>query len=850
MAQPSDQPPLPRPEEGSTGRWKAFEAARTFAQCLALKNQKAWEAWCKSGQRPADVPASPHRIYKAQWQGWADFLGNGGQRQRRLLKSGDARPFVDARSYVHSLGLKSQRAYFTWAKSTGRPADIPSNPRLTYGAAWTDWSDWLGIFSKASARPFAEARAYARSLGLQTREQWKAHTLSTTMPPDIPVNPDSCYRDRGWTGWGDWLGFTGEWNRLSVLSFLTSIKPVVQDLLPVELFSILSHNGLLNVRRQNRNARAIREIERLGRTRDKESVFQQLARMLQPSPEEQLATSEPGDELDDVRIEDIPLESALPQLPSLASLKAIDHLVESGVTRDEEVLNFLVDNRVALLWQQVLDGDAECRPERLTAETGGEYFRRTRERFLEQYEGAMNLPIPAGYAFARDGNILEPNAMQRLVAYRLLKERHLGNWSGVGAGKTISAVLASRVLDARLTVIVAANATLQSWAKVICQVFPDSVVRVKERAPLGIDPDRHTYLVMNFESFQQTWSADFVRDLTAGHQIDFIVLDEIQFVKQRWEEKAVAEEQWNRRRVVRVLLVEGAAARNPELRVLGMSATPVLSSLYEARSLLEMITNSSHEDLATTPTVMNAIRVHHRLIRHGLRYRPQYPMTIDTSCPVIDGQACVPLLRQVKAGAVLALEQTVLLAKLPHLKPLLRKGTLVYSHFVEQMVEPVAETVRRAGFTVGKYTGEDKEGLEAFLKGEVDVLIGSAPVGTGVDGLQYVCNRLIFVSLPWTRAEYDQIVGRLHRQGSVFHKVEVVVPRVVLGEESGECWSWDAQRLQVIQYKKTLADAAVDGVVPEGRKLPTQEEMQRHSLAALHEWIARVAPDPAAGSVE
>lgn len=172
--------------------------------------------------------------------------------------------------------------------------------------------------------------------------------------------------------------------------------------------------------------------------------------------------------------------------------------------------------------------------------------------------------------------------------------------------------------------------------------------------------------------------------------------------------------------------------------------------------------------------------------------------------------------------------------------PYLRHGTLIYTYFVEGMVQPLAETVQNAGFKVGHYTGKDKTGLPLFLDKKVDVLIGSSPVGTGVDGLQYVCNRLIVISLPWTRAEYDQIVGRLHRQGSVFDRVEVVIPQVVLQDEVGGFWSWDDQRLQVIRYKKTLADAALDGVIPQGRRMPSQDEMQRHSVSALQEWIAKM----------
>jgi hypothetical protein len=47
-------------------------------------------------------------------------------------------------------------------------------------------------------------------------------------------------------------------------------------------------------------------------------------------------------------------------------------------------------------------------------------------------------------------------------------------------------------------------------------------------------------------------------------------------------------------------------------------------------------------------------------------------------------------------------------------------------------------------------------------------------------------------------------------------------------------WSWDRQRLARIPYKKTLADAAIDGVVPQA-KLASPEEARR----ALAAWIER-----------
>ena len=87
------------------------------------------------------------------------------------------------------------------------------------------------------------------------------------------------------------------------------------------------------------------------------------------------------------------------------------------------------------------------------------YGSRVRDRFLDQFDGASTLPIPEGYSFRKKDNDepLPPNLMQRLIAYRIARDRRVGNWSGTGAGKTLGAILASRALGAKLTVVVALN---------------------------------------------------------------------------------------------------------------------------------------------------------------------------------------------------------------------------------------------------------------------------------------------------------------------------------------------------------------------------------------------------------
>ena len=117
---------------------------------------------------------------------------------------------------------------------------------------------------------------------------------------------------------------------------------------------------------------------------------------------------------------------------------------------------------------------------------------------------------------------------------------------------------------------------------------------------------------------------------------------------------------------------------------------------------------------------------------------------------------------------------------------------------------------------------------------QVDVLIGSSAIGTGVDGLQHVCAQLIFATLPWTAALYQQVVGRVHRQGQKADAIHVVIPSTS-AKVSGARWSWCSLRLDRIKFKRSLADAAVDGVVPSGRLVSPAQ-----AVAAASAWLSRL----------
>jgi hypothetical protein len=117
------------------------------------------------------------------------------------------RPFEEARAFVRSLGLKNKTEWATWATNAVRPDDIPATPSEVYNdKGWISWGDWLGTKNRRGGfRQFQEARKFARNLGLNSVAEWTAWIKSDARPHDIPADPAKAYKDNGWAGWRDWL---------------------------------------------------------------------------------------------------------------------------------------------------------------------------------------------------------------------------------------------------------------------------------------------------------------------------------------------------------------------------------------------------------------------------------------------------------------------------------------------------------------------------------------------------------------------------------------------------------------------------------------------------------------------
>lgn len=197
--------------------------------------------------------------------------------------------------------------------------------------------------------------------------------------------------------------------------------------------------------------------------------------------------------------------------------------------------------------------------------------------------------------FTVEGVPAQPNLMQQRIAYVVGTDRAVCNFSGTGAGKTLSAILASRVIQAELTVILTANSTLVGWQEAIHGAFHGCHVAFTVDALALAPHGAPRYLILNYEKFQVA-GAESMADALVSLKPDFVVLDEIQFNKERKGVRTSA-----RRRVLHDMV-----QRIPTTGILAMTATPVINDLHELKALMETSLRRRLE-MGTQPTQENAL---------------------------------------------------------------------------------------------------------------------------------------------------------------------------------------------------------------------------------------------------
>ena len=495
---------------------------------------------------------------------------------------------------------------------------------------------------------------------------------------------------------------------------------------------------------------------------------------------------------------------------------------------DPEKLKFFENSTIRKYWKEAFKiNDATHIADfiKKKANTDNVFTKAYCKRFLDDYDGTMEILklIPSNYSFKdfKTKKIAYPRLMQLYFTNKIRKNPFYLNLSGTGSGKTLSAVLASRILDCKVTLVVCPNDVVEQWGGNpekgkngdIKDIFPDSVVYTKNDVfTAKLDSKKHQYLVLNWEKFQIDSLVEKLSELVKT-KVDLIVLDEIQFVKIRGNISS-------KRRDTLKAVTDEIKARNPKVKVVGLSATPVINELSEGRSLLNLITGWEYDDtnLKVNPNVGNAVALYEKFANISVREKPEYGIFENRQFVDVDGDWPPGYESRELIANPLQAEEILTQIRLPKILELIDGPTIIYTEYVgssddnrtRRIIDILKHAVEDAGHSVAIYTGEDHTGKDLFINGMRDVLIASRPIAVGVNGLQWRTNRLIINTLPWTNANYQQLIGRLIRYGQKNEKVDVFIIRASLNG-----WRYDEQfKWARILVKKTIAECAVDGIIP------------------------------------
>jgi len=841
-----------------------YQDVKKCVQKYDIKSMREYyELWDK-GEFP-NFPKSIRNTYKDEHVDVAEFLG------LKLIRSKRRKigTYEEHQEFAELHNLKSRGDWWKYLENNDIPLKINTNPQRYFKNIWKENGGWVGFCKteleknryKGGLINYEECKKLINSEGIKTPEEYvefydKTYKEFAEKKERIPMSPRDGYK-KDWISWRVFLGTVGNgkttWLKRDVKYFIEQIRHELVNLDSIELITIINSNNL---------AKRIKDLGFLedlvsskSNTTQRENVVSKIQKHIsdlvgnsdeEEFVEEEFAGNVFEEELtegDDTFYESVEEVEELKDFKPLEELKFYDNkLITSSL--DNENIDFLLKNQLKKLWNSVLNNEISV--DEILKEDGGKNFKLIKDKFINEYKEVLKITPPQDYVFK-----YPPNLMQKLVTYRMKQEKLYGNWSGTGAGKTLSSILCGRYIGLNNTIIICNNSTISGWVNSIHEYFDNSYVHTKtelnnedvepskynivHKYDINLEEDRFNYIVLNYETFQLEDGEFIVSELLKNNTIDYVILDEVQNVKQRSEK-----DESSRRNVVNKLIIH-SKNENPNLHLMVMSATPVINNLVEPKKLIELISGQVHEELDTKSSISNGIEMYKSLTRFGIRYKPKYGITVNENLIQVNGDDLVESLKKVPKGSPIGFEKVLINTKLESIKPYLKKGTLIYSHYVTDLVKEIGKFVSELGFSFGFYIGDDKEGLRRFKNKEIDILIGSSPIGTGVDGIQYVCNTLIPLILPWTSSEYEQLLGRVNRQGSSFDNVNVYIPQVVVSREEKE-WSWDKRRYNIIKFKSTLADLSMDGIIPKELS-PPKSTLVKQAQKELKEWINRISED-------
>jgi hypothetical protein len=546
------------------------------------------------------------------------------------------------------------------------------------------------------------------------------------------------------------------------------------------------------------------------------------------------------------------LDTAISQAPEWSKLRDLlkANAVNSLWMQYKEISN---DRNARAKFSQQIEKTSESAPaDTLVKEISSKFIKEKQEVLTlikQSLDEEKREAWKTKYGLILPDEIPQLNLSQALTIVRSQEQKDLLLPAGTGSGKTLAAIATSRFNNSKFTLVFTPAAIKEQWVENLNKFTNEDSVHVlnndlKEASSLdslientkNYQDKQNLYFVIPYSYLSQDYSPKLVEKISSL-PIDFIVADESHYLKDPTSKTTI-----NTKNLISNLREQYHEAQGVPLRTLSMTATPVLASIDDAKNTWEIVTGKKiigdvQQSLHTKtsriregiiPNTLPGNQTHNEFpINFRLGFGPNRDENLIATFN-IDEDSNKDATRKDILNRILnsqhpsQLEAALVRAKAlviaNHCNP--QEKTIIYTNYLDNanlqnqnIIDELKDALKHKfrEDQIGILTGKSKEGLEEFKNdANKKVLIMSPTSMYGIDGLQNVCNQMIFASLPWTTA-LDQVIGRLARKGQS-KAVEVIIPSTQIQLDDGTYLpDYDLMKMNIIESRQRIANAFLNG---------------------------------------
>jgi len=182
----------------------SYEDCREYLIDEGINSKEKFEEWRKLKLNNL-VPTRPDKTYKNEWESWGVFFKT--NRIADVTKHQNFLNYQEAKEYLSQFNFQNEEDFYSWAKSSERPNNIPASPRKTYGKDFISMGDFLGNgnFRTKDWPAYEDYKAIIQKNKFNSIDEFKEWAKLNCKELNLPASPFNIYPE--FEGWPEFLGY-------------------------------------------------------------------------------------------------------------------------------------------------------------------------------------------------------------------------------------------------------------------------------------------------------------------------------------------------------------------------------------------------------------------------------------------------------------------------------------------------------------------------------------------------------------------------------------------------------------------------------------------------------------------